>query len=249
MRLLACLTFALSLSAQTYPSPGPSNAPHSSSTISRVGAPATGANSGGTSSSLNTSTASISLTAGNAIVVCATAATSGITFTFSDSLGDSYVALTPVLGSGYGLSAGCGYALNVTAGTNVVFTVGFSSPVNYTGLVAQQYTNVLTAGALDIQATSYGPSATAPQTHTISGLSTVQANEVVVAFSTITGVGSNTYTAGTLNGVAMTLGGNSTSNVYFAAEDLVVSTLLSSVSATIVASASANWEMAAVSLK
>jgi hypothetical protein len=211
--------------------------------ITRVGSVAVGWNtSGGSSSSIATSTASITLVAGNAVVICGRLSTTGETLTYSDSTGlNSYTPLTPV--SDGNSTLGCGYALNVSAGTNVTFAASWGTGSPYLGVVAHQYSGVLTVSALDIGATASGGSST---TQTITGLTSVQANEVVMMFDSLETL-PVTYTAGTLNGVAMNIGG--TGGALFASEDLVVSTSLSSVSATMTTNISASWEMAAVSLK
>lgn len=212
-----------------------------------VGTPAVGQNTSG--SSVGTiAAAAASHTTGNLIAVGIRWGVTAVTVTgVADTALNSYTALTKYSGTG---GWQWWYAKNITGNAANVVTVTFSATTNFPAVIVYQVSGANATSPVDV-GTDVGSSVGSggsPQTYTSPLFTTSNANDIILFGVTVGALG-ETMTAGTIGGVTALLTPSGASNPIAAAEYLVVSSIQSSITATITASAGASGVYSVIAFK
>lgn len=182
----------------------------------------------------------LSVTTGNMVVACALYQTGGASVTAADTAGNTYVALPQqARGTDFAYGVWCFYVLNATGNASNVVT--FSGPFIYEGAVAQ-YSGVATSAALDVTNKGAGGNSI---TATTQSFSTTTANQLIL----ISGPSENwalvsTNIAGTAGNVRVTA-----PNGTITIADRIVSSIQSSVTASMTNISSQKWAIVVFSFK
>lgn len=134
-------------------------------------------------------------TAGNAIIVMASWASSA-SLTCSDNGGNTYYTITTTFDSVNGQALGVCYATNITSTTGLVVKATFSANSVYRRIFAAEYSGIASTNPVDVTSTNMGTATGSADGATTNAATTTSNGDLI--FSTVMDdSGSSTATAGT----------------------------------------------------